>query len=273
MRVRALGLVMMLAAALLSACAPLTRAALYHPSGGRVAPGDVGLSQVREAVFTAPDGTALISWRADAAPGQPTVVYFHGNASNLANRGTFFRLFLDAGFGLAALSYRSFSGSQGRPSEAANIADALAFYDALVAESAVGGPSSLVLYGESLGSGVAVQVAAQRPVAGFVLHAPYDAVDDVAAAKAPYLLPRRLLTDRYRSIDHVPQISAPLLWLHGEDDRVIPLSHGQRLFDAATMEDKTAILVEGGHFDLYTAALFNTATAPFVRRVTQRDAG
>ncbi len=251
---------------LFGGCALATRAALYHPDPTQVAPGAAGLSEAREVMFVVGDGTELVTWRAPAQEGEATIVYFHGNASNLANRAAFFRLMVDEGFGLAALSYRGFGGSGGRASEAAIIGDALAFVDALVAEGA--DPTSLVLYGESLGSGVAVQVAAQRPVAGLVLHAPYDAVDDVAARVAPFLAPRLLLTDRYRSIDHIGDVTAPILWLHGDSDGVIPIAHGQRLFDAAR-SDKTAVTVPGaGHNDLYGAELFSAHTAPFVRRAT-----
>ncbi len=269
-------LVCVLGVLMLGACETLTREVLYHPDRTRVAPEEVGLHNLREEVFRAEDGTALIAWRSlgenapsGAGAGGPFVLYLHGNASNLANRADFFRLFTEAGFGFAALSYRSFSGSEGRPSEAANIADALAYFDHLLA---LGVPADqIVLYGESLGSGVATQLAARRPVAGLILHAPYDAIDDLAAAKAPFLFPRRVLTDRYRSIDVIGDVTAPILWLHGARDRVVPLVHGARLFDAAPEGAKRRCLVpDADHFGLYTDALFAKATAPFIRSVTQR---
>lgn len=258
-------------------CALLTRSVLYYPDATRVDPADVGLPEMREEVLTAADGTQLVVWRSDgpedagAEDMHSRVVYFHGNASNLAKRAAFFRYFLDEGFGLVALSYRSFGGSKGQPSEAHNISDAVMVLDWLYADGWSG--ATTALYGESLGSGVAVQVAAQRDVAGVVVHAPYAAIDDLMAEKAPWALPKLLTTDRYRSVEFVAGIDAPLLWLHGEADRVIPMHHGQRLFDAAR-EPKAGVIIPGaGHNDLYGASLFSTHTAPFLRRVTRELGG
>lgn len=250
----------------LGGCAAATRAALYHPSGGRVAPETAGLVEAREAVITADDGVELVTWRIDPPPAGATILYFHGNASNLANRSRFFRTFSENGFGMAALSYRSFSGSGGRPSEDAIIQDALTFYDTLIAEGA--DPERLVAYGESLGSGVAVQLAAKRDLAGLVLHAPYDAIEDVAAGKLPFLAPKLIMTDEYRSVDVIGEVTEPVLWLHGDADRVIPLRHGQRLFDAAQSDKVKRIIAGAGHFDLYAPGLFVGTTAPFIREVT-----
>lgn len=245
--------------------ASLTRAVLYHPDTTRTAPAAVGLPELEDDVLTRPDGAELVVWRtsAKASHQAPGVVYFHGNASNLAGRAGFFRMFLDEGLAFAALSYRGFGGSTGKPSEIANIADAVALIDQLYTEG--WDPSATIVYGESLGSGVAVQLAAQRAVAGVVLHAPYAAMDDLMAEKAPWAFPRRLTTDRYRSVDHIAKIDAPLLWLHGEADRVVPIHHGRRVFDAAKTP-KTAIVVpDANHYGLYDKSLLLTHTVPFAR--------
>lgn len=260
MNVRVLAaLVLVLAVALGTACAIQDRF-LYYPDAARTPP---SLPGVTDEAFTADDGAMLVTWRATPTrPGAPTIVYFHGNARNLAAREAHFARFRDAGWGLAALSYRGYGGSDGSPSEAANVADALAFYEHVVAG---GVPADqIVLYGESLGSGMAVRVAAARPIAGLVLHAPYASVEDVAARIAPFLFPRRVLRDRYRSIDHIAQVRAPILWIHGDADRLIPVSHGQRLFDAA-VAPKTAHIAPGvDHRGVFDAGIFDAVTRPWV---------
>ncbi len=250
-----------------AACAPFQDRLLYYPDSARVAPAQTGLKGVAEATLLTPDGETLIAWRADAAePDGPVILYFHGNARNLARRSDFFAQFVGEGWGLAALSYRGYSGSSGSPSETDNVNDALRFYDSLIAEGIA--PERLVVYGESLGSGVATQLAARRPIAGLILHAPYDAVEEIAAWRAPFLFPRRFLNDRYRSIDHIPRVTAPILWVHGDRDGVIPIRFGHRLFAAATAEKTAAVVAGAGHFDLYEPAVFRAHAKPFVERVT-----
>lgn len=247
---------------LMSACAVQERF-LYFPDPSRIAPQDAGLAGAREDILTAGDGVSLVVWRAEPkAPGGPIILYFHGNGSNLANRADFFGYFLEQGWGLAALSYRSYGGSQGRPSEAANMADARALYDALIAEGVAA--RSVIAYGESLGSGVAVQLAASREVGGLVLHAPYSAVVDVAEMRAPFLLPRAVLRDQYRSTEHIGKVRAPILWMHGDADQVIPIRFGRKLYDAAP-EPKTAVTVPGaGHNGLYRRDLVERVVGPFI---------
>lgn len=247
---------------LASACAVQSKF-IYFPDASRAPPGQVGLALVEDVELETADGERVVTWRgAPRDPDGPVILYFQGNAANLANRAPVFAMFQRAGWGLAALSYRGYGGSTGSPSEAANVADALALYDQLIAEGARA--EQIVVFGESLGTGIAVQLAAQREIAGLVLSAPYASLADIAADRAPFLAPRLLLRDQYRSIDHIADVRAPLLWIHGEADAVIPIRYGQALFDAAG-EPKTAFVVEGaGHNDLYGRDVFTSATQSFV---------
>jgi fermentation-respiration switch protein FrsA (DUF1100 family) len=136
------------------------RSFIYFPDRRRIAPETLGLTRIFERVIQARDGAQLIAWYMPAAPGRPTILYFHGNAGGLITRAARFAQFGDAGFGLFMPSYRGYSGSTGKPSEAAIIADAALAWASLIAEGV--DPKDIVLYGESLGSGVAVQLAAQH---------------------------------------------------------------------------------------------------------------
>ena len=153
------------------------------------------------------------------------MLYFHGNAGNLGNRSERVRRFLARGWGVMFLSYRGYGGSTGRPSESANVADAKLAYEEL--RKAGVAPHDIIVYGESLGSGVAVQVAAEKEVGGLVLDAPYTSIVDVAEVSYPYLPVRPFMFDRYETMRFLPQVTAPLLVMHGEDDQRHPGRDGQ----------------------------------------------
>lgn len=219
------------------------RSLLYQPSGGRVAPADAGLAAAQELTIDTPDREQLIAWHLKAKPGRPTLLYFHGNGANLANRVVRFQLLADEGWGVFAISYRSFSGSTGQPTEVNNVADALLAYDTLRKNGVE--PESIIAYGESLGTGIAVQVAGQKDVAGLVLDAPYDSMAAVAQAHYPMFPVRWLIQDRYESDRHIANVRAPILIMHGELDAVIPIAHGKALA-AAAPEPKTLVTFPNG---------------------------
>jgi uncharacterized protein len=219
----------------------------YFPDPQRTAPASFNLPGVEERIIATPDEEHLVSWFAPAAPGRPTVLYFHGNAGNLGNRSERVRRFLARGWGVMFLSYRGYSGSTGSPSESANVADAKLAYDTL--RKAGVAPDDIIVYGESLGSGIAVQVAAEKDVGGLVLDAPYTSIVDVAAVSYPYLPVRPFVLDRYETMRFLPQVTAPLLVMHGEDDRVVPVEMGKAVYAAANAPKEIATFPRAGHSD------------------------
>ena len=159
---------------------------MYFPDPTRVLPMEVGLNDVKEIEIAVPEGVTLIAWHAPAKDDQPTILYFHGNAANAANRAPRIELIQENGFGVFYLNNRGYGGSGGSPTEADNVADAIAAYDYL---NGLGVPAGkIVAYGESLGSGQAVPLAAARPVAGVVLEAP-SYLDGRCGAKDLFLAP------------------------------------------------------------------------------------
>jgi len=247
-------LMMKLAVALASIYAAVAVAAfiaqrklMYFPDRTRVPPSNYGLLGVVERVLDAPDGARLVGWYGRAAPGCPTVLYFHGNAGNLASRSERVRKYTARGFGIFMPSYRGYSGSTGSPTERANVADAKLAYDALRKDGIA--PEDIILYGESLGSGVAVQVAGERPVGGVVLDAPYTSIVDVAAGAYPFLPVRPFLFDRYETVRHLREVKAPLLIVHGEDDEVIPVEMGRAVYAAANGPKEIVTFPGAGHSD------------------------
>ncbi|MGH6737187.1 MAG: alpha/beta hydrolase [Methyloceanibacter sp.] len=190
------------------------RAFMYFPDPARVAPAEAGLDGIEEIEIAAADGTTLITWHAPAKEDKPTVLYFHGNGANAANRAPRIATMRQDGFGLFYLNNRGYGGSGGRPTEENNVADAIAAYDDLAKRGV--SPEQIVVYGESLGSGQAIRLAAERPVATIVLESPPTSTVDVARATYFWLPLRLLITDQYDNERNIRSVPAPVLVLHGE---------------------------------------------------------
>lgn len=223
------------------------RRLMYFPERERTPPEAAGLQGVEERLLQAPDGARLVAWWVPPKPGQPTLLYFHGNAGSLVFRADWVRRCQQRGRGILMLSYRGYAGSTGSPSEAANVADARLAYRTLTAAGIT--PADIILYGESLGSGVAVQLAVEAPIGGLVLEAPYTSTVEIGAAVYPLLPVRLLMLDRYDSLSRIDRVQAPLLIIHGERDEVIPLAHGRRLFAAAPEPKHMVTFPAAGHSD------------------------
>ena len=206
------------------------RALMYHPETLRTPPAVAGLSDVQEIVLDTADGEKVIVWYAPPQRDLPLVLYFHGNAGSLRNRADRFRALTEDGYGLVALSYRGYGGSTGSPSEAGMIADAQAAYAFAAARVP---PERIVVFGESLGTGVAVALAATQRIGRLVLEAPFTSTADVAARIYWYLPVRFLMKDQFHSDQRIGKVTAPLLVLHGERDQVVPIALGERLFALA----------------------------------------
>lgn len=225
----------------------LQRRLTYFPDPVRTRPAEAGLPGVEEVEIATRDGERVIAWWGKARPGQPTLLYFHGNAGSLADRSERIARFLARDYGVFIMTYRGFGGSTGTPSERANVADAMEAYDRLAAAGT--SADDIIIYGESLGTGIAVQVAVEKPAAGIILDAPYTTLLDVAEVHYPHLPSRLFMTDRYETMRYIPRLKSPLLIVHGNEDRVIPVSMGKALHAAATAPKEIAVIAGAGHSD------------------------
>ena len=227
----------------------LQRRLIYHPDTRQVSPAEAGLQNVAALRIPAPDGESVVAWYGKARPGKPTLLYFHGNGGTLDIRAPRIERFMGEGWGVLMMTYRGYGGSTGEPSEANNVADAVRTFDTLVAS---GVPADhIVLYGESLGTGVAAEVATKRPAAGLILDAPFTSVADIGARAFWYLPVRLLLSDRYDTRSIIGRIHMPLLILHGALDGTVPVDMGRTLARLAN-EPKTFVeFPKGGHSNLY----------------------
>ena len=203
------------------------RKLMYFPDATRYAPADVGLARAEVETLTTADGVRIIVWHVPPHGDAPVVLYFQGNGGGLDLRVDRFRRLTADGIGLVAVNYRGYGGSSGSPSEAGLIADANAAYDFAAARYSA---DRIVPWGESLGTGVAVALAAERPVARLVLESPYTSIADIAAAVYWFVPVRWLIRDPFRSDRRIGKVAAPVLAIHGTRDPIIPIAYAERLY-------------------------------------------
>ena len=171
---------------------------MFAPDVGRVQPGDVGLASVSEVTLKTPDGLALHSWYGAAEPHHPTILFFHGNSGNVSRRADKFRQLMTRGYGVFMLGYPGYGGSDGTPSEAAFVLAASLSFEWL-RDSGIS-PANIVVYGESLGTAVAVQLVAVNQVRALILEAPMSSVREMAQFQYPYLPVGLLLKDPFLTV-------------------------------------------------------------------------
>ncbi|QIG50065.1 alpha/beta fold hydrolase [Nordella sp. HKS 07] len=215
----------------------------YFPSHRGMGAAAVGLSGVADLKLVTEDGERLQVWYTAARPGKPTILYLHGNGGEISDRGERFAVYQAQGFGVLFVSYRGYGASTGSPSEIGLVRDARAAYDWLIAQGVR--REAIMLVGESLGSGVAVQLAAERTVGAVALEAPFYSAADIAASIYWWLPVRLLMKDKFDSFLHIGKVHAPLLIIHGDQDEIIPLGEGRKLFASAN-EPKQMTVVPGG---------------------------
>jgi uncharacterized protein len=223
------------------------RSLLYVPSAMRSLPAEAGLPQAREVELHSCDGEKLVAWYVPPAETKALVIYFHGNGEILAWRVERHLKLVADGTGLLALSYRGYAGSTGSPTEEGLHHDA----DAAYAFAAVRVPyTRIVVWGHSLGTGVAVRLAAEHRIGRLILESPYTSIADIAAMRFPFVPVRPLMKDQFRSDLRVGRVTAPVLVMHGARDRVIPIAFGERLYALIRSPKRFVRFAEGGHVDL-----------------------
>jgi pimeloyl-ACP methyl ester carboxylesterase len=217
------------------------------PQTTRTAPAAAGFPQAQEIVLDTEDGEKVIAWHVPPQGGKPVVIFFHGNGEVLAWREPRFRRLTADGTGLIALSFRGYGGSTGSPTEAGLLHDGAAAYRFAAAHYP---PERIVPWGYSLGSGVAVAVAAEHPVGKLILEAPYTSMADIAAAMFPFVPVRWLVRDQFRSDERIAKIKVPVLVMHGDKDSVIAMSFGEKLFALVQGRKRLVRFPLGTHVDL-----------------------
>ena len=228
------------------------RSLMYFPETLRTTPAQAGLPEAEEVTLDTADGERVIAWHIAPRGDQPIILYFHGNGGALRYRVDRYRALTKDGTGLVALSYRGYGGSSGRPSEAGLIEDARATYAFATKRYP---EARLVLWGESLGTGVAVALAAEKKVARLVLEAPFLSAVSVAASVYWFVPVRWLMNDQFRSDQRIRDVTAPVLIVHGDRDDVIPIESGEQLYALIAGPKRFLRIPGAGHEDLGTRAV------------------
>ncbi|WEX89038.1 alpha/beta hydrolase [Sinorhizobium garamanticum] len=215
--------------------------------GASWTPGPEQASWGESVSIRTPDGETLHGTYSRGKPDKASMLFFLGNADRIGNYDFLAQALESRGIGLLAISYRGYPGSTGTPSEVGLLTDGLAAYDWLSGRT----EGKIVVIGQSLGSGVAVNTAWQRPASAVVLVSAYLSVLSLAQAQYPFFPVSLLLKDPFRSDLRIAEVRQPKLFIHGRRDAIIPLSSGEALFDIAS-EPKQMLIYDGsGHNDIW----------------------
>jgi uncharacterized protein len=218
----------------------------YFPdSAGVPLPHELKYGGIKTVNLTTKDGMRLYAWY---WPGRCplTLVIFHGNAGHRGHRLDWIADLHSLGYGVFALDYRGYGGSEGSPTEEGFYRDGEAALEWLRKQ----GIRDVVYFGESLGCGVAVEMARRQPPVAMILQSGFSSALDVARNAYPYLPIRLLIKDRFDSKQKMAKVHCPVLFIHGERDSIIPLKLGRALFEAANEPKTWFPIPEADHNDL-----------------------
>ncbi len=222
----------------------LEKSNLYYPVRQlESSPSDISLPY-EDVFFAAADNTKLHGWFVPAVDPQGTVIFVHGNGGNISHRLDKIRVFNDLKVNLFIFDYRGYGKSEGVPDEQGLYMDIQAAYDYIRHREPTG---KVIIYGESLGGAIAIDLASKADIDGLILEGTFTSVAGMAKIIYPWL-PAVLLKAKFDSISKIPYVKAPKLQFHGEFDDIVPLSMGRRLFEAAK-EPKKFVFLEGMHND------------------------
>jgi dienelactone hydrolase len=244
------------------------RALMYKPLNDIAAISEYALGEMQDLTITAEDGVLIQAWYHKPAESMPLVVYLHGNYGHLGYRANTFRALLKQGYGVIAPSWRSFSKSQGEPSELGLYHDARAAIK--FAQDNGYRTEDMLLVGESLGTGVASKMATENQFRGIFLITPYTSIAERATEMYPFLPIKLLLLDNFSNLENIEKVNAPLLIVHGDQDTVIPHSHSERIIAKAKEPKKLIIYPRKGHSDLDVNAIFDEMSQYFDVKAAQR---
>lgn len=221
---------------------------IYFPQVARnlvITPAQEGLDYESVTVTTA-DNEVLHGWFVPAlSTAKATILFFHGNAGNISHRMDYLLTFHRLGYNTFIFDYRGYGKSSGSPSESGTYQDASAAWQYLTEEKAIP-PSEIVLFGESLGGAIAAWLATKHEPRALVMSSTFTSIPDLAAELYPFLPARLLSRFQYSTIDYLQSVTCPVLIAHSPQDEIVPFSHGQALFQAAS-EPKQFLTLQGGH--------------------------
>jgi len=222
----------------------IERQSIYFPMKEMsITPSDVGLSY-EDIYFTTSDGKRLNGWFVPGEEGGVTVLFFHGNAGNISHRLEKLAIFREMGVHTFIIDYRGYGKSAGVPTEAGLYKDAEAAYDQLAGEWKIPA-DKIVLYGESIGGGVALDLARKKEVKAVITEDTFTSIKDMARMAYPFL-PPFIFESKFDSVSNIKKVECPVLIMHSRDDEIVPFYMGEKLYEAAG-EPKELLVLRGSH--------------------------
>lgn len=220
------------------------RRLIYQPSSNKIT---VNHPKLKPVFLTTNDNLNILAWYHQATNNQPTIIYFPGKAGTIADRVAGLAHFIDQDYGLLLISYRGYAGNQGFPSEHGLYEDARAGLNFLQKQLAL---SKVVIFGESLGTGIAIQMALEFPNPLLVLQSPYTSIVEMAKHRYPWLPLAPLVKDVYNSIAKASEIKQHTIIIHGKKDKVIPFSMAKKLYANISAKKQLLVMDNAGHEDV-----------------------
>lgn len=240
------------------------RSLLYYPSHSYAVLSEAHANEAfKEISVRTQDGINLKAWYAPATTKSFTIIFFHGNADSLRTAAQIADPYIAAGYGFLLTEYRGYSGLSGAPTETGLYNDGRAYMQYLIDRGI--GSEDLILYGHSLGTGVAVQMTSEYRVGGLMLLAPYLSIPKIAQVDFPFFPSTYLALDRFDNEKKIKYIHAPLLIVNGSMDQVVPPSHGEELYSLANEPREFHSLPGQGHNDAFDK--FATLGLEWIERV------
>ena len=226
---------------------------LYHPFENNYTTEEANFSYEEIFVPTS-NGHKLKAWfhKKDLKQ-KKTLVFFHGNAGNLSNRIYKLNLIKNFDINFLIVAYRGFSGNKGLPTEEGLYQDARDVLKWINKQEIA--DKQIIIYGESLGTGVSIEVAQNKKYAGIILESPFTSMVDAGKHYYSYLPVSLLLKDRYESINKLKNIKIPILVMHGERDKIVPFYMGKKIFEQANEPKHSYFPKEDDHMMEYNEKL------------------
>ena len=204
---------------------------LYHPKENNYF-GDTLTVEIEKVKINTQDGIELLSWYHNKnLNSYKTILFLHGNAGSLENRIHKINHFKEMNVNFLLISWRGFSGNKGKPTEKGLYEDAKSAVAWLKSKGV--NENNIIIYGESLGTGVATEIAQNKNFAGIILESPFTSMVDAGKNKYPYLPVRLLLKDKYESNRKIKNIKSPILIMHGKVDNLVPFDMGKKMYELA----------------------------------------
>ena len=226
------------------------RRILFNKSGHPGTPKDYDLHSTSEIQILTDDDISLLSWFHLGNKSLPLLIYFHGNSFHIGDRACRIKRYVDQNWSVLLVSWRGFGGNKGNPTEKNLYKDGEAVLK-WIKEKTEFKLDQVIIYGESLGSGVAVELGTKYNFLSIVLEAPFTSIEDIAKMRYRIFPTKYLVKDKFDNFSKIDSLKSPLLIISGKKDEIVPHNHSIKLYEKANVEKKCVFVDEAIHNNLY----------------------